>query len=98
MCGAGAIEGRSSHIGTAPEREPIGCLASTYRERGRRLRLRLAGLKRHAAARGEDGKSTLAVAAGKASGASRETDAAWGLELALRRWYPQDGGNEQDSR
>lgn len=61
------------------------------RERARRLRLRLAALKRHAAARGEDGKSALAVAAGKASGACREGDKAWGLELALRRWYPQDG-------
>jgi len=30
----------------------------------------------------------LAVAAGKASGASREGDKAWGLDLALRRWYP----------
>ncbi|MFH1483365.1 MAG: hypothetical protein ABIG98_03815 [Chloroflexota bacterium] len=56
------------------------------------MRLRLAALKRHAAARGEDGKSALAVAAGKASGASREADTAWGLQMALRRWYPQDGG------
>ena len=61
------------------------------RERVRRLRLRLAALKRHAAARGEDGKSTLAVAAGKASGIHREGNKAWGLELALRRWYPKDG-------
>ena len=62
----------------------------TDRERVRRFRLRLAALKRHAAARGEDGKSTLAVAAGKASGVSREGDEVWGLELALRRWYPRD--------
>ena len=57
------------------------------RERGRRLKIRLAALKRHAAARGADGKSELAVAAGKASGRQREGDEAWGLELALRRWH-----------
>ncbi len=62
----------------------------TDRERVRRLRLRLAALKRHAKARGEDGKSDLAVAAGKASGASREGDKTWGLELALQRWHPRD--------
>ncbi len=81
-----------SHMGIPQKHEPIGGPASTDRERVRRLRLRLAALKRHAAARGEDGKSTLAVAAGKASGASREADTAWGLELALRRWYPKDSG------
>ena len=80
-----------SHMGMK-EDEPTGDPPSTDRERARRFRLRLAALKRHAAARGEDGKSALAVAAGKASGASREADTAWGLELALRRWYPKDGG------
>ena len=38
------------------------------RERRRRLRIKLAALKRHAASRGPDGKSELAVAAGRASG------------------------------
>ena len=42
------------------------------RERARRLRLRLVALKRHAAARGPDGKSALAVAAGKASRAQTD--------------------------
>jgi hypothetical protein len=60
------------------------------REHVRRLRIRLAALKRHAAARGPDGKSELAVAAGKASGRTREGDRAWALDMALRRWYPSD--------
>lgn len=59
------------------------------RERVRRLRIRLAALRRHAAARDPaTGKSSLAVAAGQASGRRREGDRAWGLEWALRRWYP----------
>ena len=36
------------------------------------LRLRLTALKRHAAAKGPDGKSQLAIKAGKASESSRE--------------------------
>ena len=63
------------------------------RERVRRMRIRLAALKRHAAAKGPDGKSELAVSAGKASGRQREGDHAFGLELALRRWYPADGSH-----
>ena len=60
------------------------------RERVRRLRIRLAALQRHAAARdSRTGKSTLAVAAGQASGREREGDRAWGLEFALRRWHPK---------
>ena len=59
---------------------------SCDRERVRRMRIRLAALKRHAAARNPNtGKSELAVAAGKASGRTREGDKAFGLELALRR-------------
>lgn len=61
------------------------------RERRRRLKIKLAALRRHAAARGPDGRSELAVAAGKKSGVQREGDAAWGLELAIRRWHPGDG-------
>ncbi len=58
------------------------------REHVRRMRIRLAALKRHAAARNQNtGKSALAVAAGKASGRTREGDRAFGLELALRRWH-----------
>ena len=60
------------------------------REHTRKLRIRLAALKRHAAARGPDGKSKLAVAAGKASGIAREGDQAFGLELALKRWHPEE--------
>ena len=59
------------------------------RERLRRMRIRLAALRRHQAARGPDGKSELAVAAGKSSGRSREDDRAWGLGMAIRRWYPE---------
>ena len=67
------------------------------REHLRRLRIRLAALRRHKAARDPvTGKSALAVAAGQASGRRREGDRAWGLEWALRRWYPKPG-HEQDS-
>ena len=59
------------------------------RERRKRLKLRLAALKRHKAARGPDGKSELAVSGGKASARCRKDDHAWGLELALKRWYPE---------
>ena len=60
------------------------------RERVRRLRIRLAALRRHAAARDPGtGRSLLAVEAGRASGIQREGDRAWGLEMALKRWAPQ---------
>ncbi len=60
------------------------------REHIRRMRIRLAALRRHAAARDPvTGKSSLAVAAGKASGRRRQGDRAWGLEYAMRRWYPE---------
>ena len=60
------------------------------REHIRRMRIRLAALRRHAAARDPlTGKSSLAVAAGKASGRRRICDRAWGLEYAMRRWYPE---------
>lgn len=65
------------------------------REQGRRLKIRLAALKRHAAARGPDGRSELAVAAGKASARQREGDQAWGLGLAIRRWHG-DGSYRED--
>jgi hypothetical protein len=65
-------------------------MAISREERARRLRIRLAALKRHAAARGRDGKSKLAVAAGRASGRSRQDDSAWGLEMSLRRWHPME--------
>ena len=61
-----------------------------HREHVRRMRIRLAALRRHQAARDPlTGKSSLAVAAGQASGRQREGDRAWGLESALRRWYPE---------
>ena len=54
------------------------------------MRIRLAALKRHAAARDpHTGKSELAVAAGKASGRNREGDKAFGLDLALKRWHTE---------
>ena len=58
------------------------------REHIRRLKIKLAALRRHAASRGQDGKSELAVIAGRASGQRREGDRAWALEMALRRWHP----------
>ena len=61
------------------------------REHVRRMRIRLAALRRHEAARDpHSGKSTLAVAAGQASGKRREGDKAWALEMALRRWHPSE--------
>ena len=66
------------------------------REHVRRLRIRLAALKRHEAARDPlTGKSTLAVIAGKASGVSREGDRSFGLALALKRWWPNLGKSER---
>ncbi len=60
------------------------------REHIRRMRIRLAALRRHAAARDPlTGKSSLAVLAGKASGRRRQGDRAWGLEYAMLRWYPK---------
>ena len=61
----------------------------TERDHVRRMKIRLAALRRHAAARGPDGKSELAVAAGKASARGREDEQAWGLEMAIRRWHPE---------
>ena len=64
--------------------------SATERERVRRLRIRLAALRRHEAARDPiTGKSDLAVAAGQASGRKREGDRVWGLESALKRWHPK---------
>ena len=58
------------------------------RERGRRLKIRLAALKGHRAARDPiTGKSELAVSAGRASGRQRVEDSTWGLENAIKRWY-----------
>jgi len=59
------------------------------RERARRLRIRLVALRRHAAARGPDGRSSLAVEAGRASGRTRQGDRVWGLSMALQRWHPE---------
>ena len=68
------------------------------REHVRRLRIRLAALRRQEAARDPTtGKSALAVAAGQASARNREGDRAWGLELALKRWYPRPRGNMCES-
>ena len=61
------------------------------RERVRRMRIRLAALRRHAAAKDPNtGKSELAVLAGKASARQREGDVAWGLDMAIKRWYPSE--------
>lgn len=61
------------------------------REHGRRLKIRLSALKRHAAARDPlTGKSTLAQEAGRASARARVGDKVFGLELALRRWHPSE--------
>ena len=78
-----------------PGVSPIKETVPKDRERLRRYRIRLSALKRHAAARDplNGGKSALAVRAGKSSGLKREGDRAWGLELALRRWYPRNGSN-----
>ena len=60
------------------------------REHIRRMRIRLAALRRHEAAKDPvSGKSSLAVKAGKISGQQRRGDRAWGLENALNRWYPK---------
>ena len=62
------------------------------REHVRRLKIKLAALKRHAAARDPaTGKSTLAVTAGRASAKQREGDRAWGLALAIKRWHERNG-------
>lgn len=67
------------------------------REHVRRLRIRLAALRRHQEVRDPaTGKSELAVAAGKASARKREDDRAWGLEMALRRWYPPPKAQADD--
>lgn len=58
------------------------------RERIRRMRIRLAALKRHAAARDPlTGKSTLAMDAGRASGRKRIGNSVWGLESCMKRWH-----------
>ncbi len=60
------------------------------REHIRRMRIRLAALRRHEAARDPvSGKSSLAVKAGIISGQKRKGDRAWGLQNALKRWYPK---------
>ena len=69
-------------------------MTAESREKRRRLRIRLAALKRHAASPGADGRSGLAVAAGKASGIKRESDTSWGLSMALARWYPEDSDDD----
>lgn len=64
---------------------------SASREHVRRLKIRLAALKRHQAARDPvSGKSSLAVSGGKASAKQREGDRAWGLDLAIKRWHGTD--------
>ena len=65
------------------------------REHIRRMRIRLAALRRHAAARDPStGRSLLAVAAGRASAIRREGDRAWGLEMALKRWAPHHSDDD----
>ena len=65
-------------------------LTPELREHVLRLKIRLVALRRHETARDLlTGKGGLAVAAGKASGRVRQGDSAFGLELALKRWYPE---------
>lgn len=65
------------------------------------LRRRACMLRRHTLAQGLDGKSTIAVAAGRKGGQATASKQAcpseWGLRMALRRWHgiplpPSDGG------
>ena len=66
------------------------------REHTRRLRIRLAALERHSAAKDPvTGKSVLAVSAGKASARDRKGNSAWGLRMALNRWYPKNSSDSQ---
>ena len=63
--------------------------------RAANLKRRLAMLRYHATQRGSDGKSLSAVAGGRAAWAKRAAATpggarALGLELALRRWHPED--------
>ena len=58
------------------------------REHVRRLKIKAAALERHRASRGPDGKSLLAVEAGRASGVKRLGDKGWAVRMAIRRWYP----------
>jgi hypothetical protein len=55
------------------------------------LKRRLAALKQHAAARGDDGKSRIARAGGLIGGPRRAAQLGddpriWSLEMNLRRW------------
>ena len=60
-------------------------------ERIANLRRRAAMLERHARARNAEGKSALAVGAGRTGGlatvARHGTGSAWGLRMALKRWH-----------
>jgi len=61
----------------------------SQREHVRRLKIKAAALRRHAAARDQvTGKSALAQSAGRASGRKRQGDRAWAVEMAIRRWHP----------
>ena len=62
---------------------------NSKRENLRRLKIKASALKRHAAAKDPlTGKSSLAQEAGRASGRKRAGDRAWGVEAAIKRWYP----------
>ena len=68
------------------------------RQHARRLRIRLAALERHGAAKDPvTGKSELAVSAGKASAKERKGNSAWGLRMALNRWYPKNSSGAQQN-
>ena len=68
------------------------------REHALRLRIRLAALERHGAAKDPvTGKSELAVSAGKASAKERKGNSAWGLRMALNRWYPKNSSGSQQN-
>ena len=78
----------------------MGAAVDPERQRIANMRRRAAALERHYGARGPDGKSRLAMAAGRLGGqktASRlGCPRAWGLHMALKRWHgvplPPEGG------
>jgi hypothetical protein len=80
---------------------PVTPTAAERRQRAANLRRRLALLRHHEAQRDPlTGKSHQAVRAGRLGGRKRADThpggpRAFGLELALRRWYPEGADDEK---